>query len=484
MSVDAVTETLGSRPGKIIAVHLNYPSRAAERGRTPRYASYFLKPATSLAGSGAVVRPGGTELLGFEGEIALVVGATARHVAPDDGWRHIGWVTAANDLGLYDLRYADAGSNTRSKGGDGCTPLGPRLIDAATVAPDGLRIRAWLDGRLVQEDTTADLLFPFGHLVADLSRVMTLEVGDVILTGTPAGASVALPGQVVEVEIDALADPAVTTGRLRTEVVEGEPLASWGSPAKADAATAADAYGSAAAPRLDPELRSRLGKVAVATLSAQLRTRGFESVSIDGVGSLAPGRRMVGTARTLRYIPFRKDLFTAHGGGYNAQKRAIDTLGEGEVLVMEARGDTTAGTLGDILALRALARGAAGIVTDGAVRDAAAVADVGLPVFGGGRHPSVLGRRHVPWETDVTIGCGGATVQVGDVIVGDDDGVIAIPRHLVEEVLTAAEEQERQETFIAEQVRAGHSVDGLYPLSGDWKQRYLDRTGAAAGAQR
>ncbi|MDG3017017.1 fumarylacetoacetate hydrolase family protein [Speluncibacter jeojiensis] len=478
MSIDAVSDALGWRPGKIIAVHLNYPARAAERGKAPRHASYFLKPVTSLAGSGTVGRPAGTELLGFEGEVALVIGSTARRVRPEDGWRHIGWVTAANDLGLYDLRYADAGSNTRSKGGDGYTPLGPRLIDASKVTPDGLRLRTWLDGRLVQDDTTADLLFPFAHLVADLSRVMTLEVGDVILTGTPAGASVAVPGQVVEVEVSSVTDPDVASGRLRTEVVATEPLAQWGSPAKVDAKTTADAYGGAATgSRLDPALRGRLEKVAVATLSAQLRSRGFESVSIDGVAPLAPGRRMVGTARTLRFIPYRKDLFAANGTGYNAQKRAIDTLGEGEVLVMEARGDATAGTLGDILALRALARGAAGIVTDGAVRDAAAVVGVGLPVYGGGRHPSVLGRRHVPWETDVTVACGGATVQVGDVIVGDDDGVIAIPAHLVEEVLAAAEEQERQEAFIAEQVRAGHSVDGLYPLAGDWKQRYLDLNG-------
>src|SRR5699024_5051431 len=105
------------------AVHLNYPSRAAERGRTPAHGSYFLKAPSSLAASGeTVARPADTELLAYEGEIALVIGTAARDVAPEQGWAHVGWITAANDLGLYDLRHADGGSNVRAKSGDGYTP--------------------------------------------------------------------------------------------------------------------------------------------------------------------------------------------------------------------------------------------------------------------------------------------------------------------------------------------------------------------------
>ncbi|TWF80391.1 2-keto-4-pentenoate hydratase/2-oxohepta-3-ene-1,7-dioic acid hydratase in catechol pathway [Pseudonocardia hierapolitana] len=470
---DAVTAALGRRPGKVVAVHLNYPSRAAQRGRTPTAASYFLKPSSSLTGSGSVEKPGGTELLAFEGEIALVIGSPARHVRPEDGWAHVGWVTAANDLGLQDLRTADRGSNVRSKGGDGYTPLGPALLPAAELDPADLRIRTWLDGELVQDDTSATLLFEFGHLVADLSRMLTLEEGDVILTGTPAGASVAQPGQVVEVEVGTV-DGTRSTGLLRTAVVEGPPLAPWGSPAHVDDAVRADAWGTPppGPPGLSAEIRERLHRVAVATLSVQLRKRGFDDASIDGVRPLVPGRRLVGTARTLRYVPFRPDLFAAHGGGYNAQKRAVDSIGPGEVLVMEARRDPTAGTLGDILALRAQVRGAAGIITDGAARDAAAVAAIDLPVYTSGQHPAVLGRRHVPWEGDVTIACGGATVQVGDVIVADDDGVVVIPPGLVEEVLGAAEQQEREEAWIAARVAEGAGLQGLYPLSGPWRDRY------------
>ena len=116
------------------------------------------------------------------------------------------------------------------------------------------------------------------------------------------------------------------------------------------------------------------------------------------------------------------------GGGQNAQKRAFDAVLPGEVIVIEARGETHAATLGDILAFRALARGAEGIVTDGGVRDYDAVAEIGLPVFAASAHPAVLGRSHVPWDADISIACGGTIVQPGDVIVGDGDGVIVIPR--------------------------------------------------------
>lgn len=479
---DPVATELGLRAGKVIAVHVNYPSRAAQRGSTPEYPSYFLKPASSLAADGAACeRPPGCELLAFEGEIALVIGQSARHVPPERGWEHVGWVTAANDLGLHDLRYADRGSNLRSKGGDGYTPIGPAFLDARGLDPARLRLRTWVNGELVQSDTTGTLLFGFGDLVADLSRTLTLEPGDVILTGTPAGASVLFPGDTVEVEVDSLApDRPGTTGRLRTQAVAGDTeLAPYGAPPKADAAARATAHGTpppSGAPRpvLDEELRERLGSVAVATLSVQLRKRGLDNASIDGPRPLTPGTRLVGLARTLRLLPLREDLFAAHGAGHNAQKRAIESVGPGEVLVMDARGEHGTGTIGDILALRAQLRGAAGVVTDGGVRDSAAVAALGLPVYAAAAHPAVLGRRHVPRETDTAIACGGTTVQPGDVIVGDDDGLVVIPPNLLEEILADAVEQERQEAFITEQVRAGHGVEGLYPLSGAWLDAYRD----------
>ncbi|MET0829732.1 MAG: fumarylacetoacetate hydrolase family protein [Microbacterium sp.] len=503
-STDAAAGRFGplpARPGKIIAIHLSYASRADQRGRRPVAPSYFFKPSSSIAASGGTIeRPAGTELLAFEGEIALVIGTPARRVTLADAWGHVGWVTASNDFGLYDLRANDKGSNVRSKGGDGFTPIGPALLDARRIDPGALRLRTWVNGTLAQDDTTAGLLFPLAQLVADLSQHFTLETGDVILTGTPAGSSVVVPGDVVEVEVDS---DGLSSGRLVTTVTQGaasfdESLGSlpavddtqraeaWGSREAAGLRAAASETGASAhaggsdadlpvpaeTPVLSAELRRKLEAVPVAGLSAQLRKRGLNNVTIDGVRPMHPGTKVVGTAKTLRFVPGREDLFASHGGGYNAQKRAFDTVGEGEIIVIEARGETGSGTLGDILALRAKARGAAGIITDGGVRDYDTVAEIGIPVFSSGAHPAVLGRRHVPWELDVTIGCGGTSVQPGDVIVGDGDGVIVIPPALAEEVADAALAQEDEDAYVAEQVAAGHPVDGLFPMNAEWKARY------------
>lgn len=485
-----------TRPGKIIAIHLSYASRADQRGRRPAAPSYFFKPASSVAASGGTVeRPAGTELLAFEGEIALVIGTPARRVSLDDAWSHVGWVTASNDLGLYDLRANDKGSNVRSKGGDGYTPLGPELIDARTVDPAALRVRAWVNGDLRQDDTTAGLIFPLAQLVADLSQHFTLEPGDVILTGTPAGSSVIVPGDVVEIEVDAPDAPgAPSSGRLVTTVTQGDvPFdADLGSLPAVDDLQRTEAWGSreaaglpaeATAPALSPELRAKLLEAPTAGLSAQLRKRGHHSCFIDGVAANIPGSKIVGTAKTLRFVPFREDLFRTHGGGYNAQKRAFDAVDQGEIIVIEARGDATTGTLGDILALRARARGAAGVVTDGGVRDFDAVAEIGLPVFSQGAHPSVLGRKHVPWDSDITISCGGATVQPGDIIVGDSDGVIVIPPALAEQIADDTLAQEIEDAWIAEQVAAGQPVDGLFPLNAEWRARYEAATGAGSDTE-
>ena len=467
---------------KVIAVHINYPSRAAQRGRTPAQPSYFLKPSSSLSLSGsAVERPAGCELLGYEGEIALVIGKAARRVGLEDAWSHVAAVTASNDLGVYDLRWADKGSNLRSKGGDGFTPVGPALIPADAVDPSRLRIRTWHNGQLVQDDTTEDLLFPFARLVADLSQLLTLEEGDIILTGTPAGASVARPGDVLEVEVGTL-DGSPTTGRLVTRVEEGTtPFADFGAGPKVDDVQREEAWGSreaaglpAPASVLTPELKAKLEGVATATLSSQLRKRGLNNVSIDGLQATRPDRRVVGLARTLRYVPNREDLFKSHGGGFNAQKRAIDSVNEGEILVMEARGEKGTGTVGDILALRAQVRGAAAIITDGGVRDYAAVAGLEMPTYFANAHPAVLGRRHVPWDTDITIACGGTTVQPGDIIVADSDGILVIPPAIAGELVEDCIRQEQEEAFIFEMVKQGNSVDGLYPMNAQWQARYED----------
>ncbi|WP_313823671.1 fumarylacetoacetate hydrolase family protein [Citricoccus sp.] len=514
------------RPGKIIALHLNYPSRIAQRGRSPKFPGYFLKAGTSIASTGDTIeRPEGTELLAYEGEIALVLGETCRRVSPEEGWSKVSGITAANDWGLYDLRHADKGSNLKNKSGDGYTPLGPNVIPAAGLDPAQLRVRTWVNGELTQEDTTEGLVFPFGQLIADLSQLMTLEEGDVILTGTPAGSSVAQPGDVVEVEVDAPQSPgAPSTGRLVTPVrSSGHALADFGAQPQVDDTQRAEAWGSREAaglstePAAEPateraaestastaglstgadeagvgtyryvpdtpsadrtlltvELRAKIEETAVATITAQLRKRGIDNATIDGVRPTHPGQRILGYAKTLRYVPNREDLFKRFGGGFNAQKRAMDSVEPDDVVVMEARGETGTGTLGDVLALRAQVRGATAVVTDGGVRDSAAVAEVGLQVYSNGAHPAVLGRRHIPWEVGGTIACGGTTVQPGDIIIGDDDGVVVVPPDLLEEVVNDAFEQEQQDAWVFDRVAEGHPVDGLFPPNAEWKSTYAD----------
>src|SRR3984957_4986858 len=132
----------GTAVSKVGARPFTSRSRAMERGRLPLWPSYFLKPPSTLAADTSPVRrPPGCELLAFEGEVALVIGTRATRVSPADAWSHVRWVTAANDFGVYDLRYADRGSNLRSKGVDGFTPVGPALLDAGSVDPERVTLR-------------------------------------------------------------------------------------------------------------------------------------------------------------------------------------------------------------------------------------------------------------------------------------------------------------------------------------------------------
>jgi regulator of RNase E activity RraA len=291
----------------------------------------------------------------------------------------------------------------------------------------------------------------------------------VILTGTPTGSTVVTPGDVVEVEVTA---GEASSGRLRSPIVEADyRLEPPGAMPRATDAEREAAHGAGTKAATEKTLAA-LREVSTATLAAVLRKRGLNGLTLDGLRSTRPGVRMAGYARTVRYLPLREDLAASHGGGMNAQKRAIEEIRPGEVLVIEARGDPTAGTVGDILALRAQVRGAAGIVTDGAIRDSAVLATLDIPTYHAAVHPAVLGRRHVPWETGVTVACAGVTIQPGDIIVGDADGVVVLPPGLAPEVLAQAREQERQEEFIAFRVALGDPIDNLFPLPESRRPEY------------
>jgi 5-oxopent-3-ene-1,2,5-tricarboxylate decarboxylase/2-hydroxyhepta-2,4-diene-1,7-dioate isomerase len=202
-------------PTKIIAVHLTYRSRVEEYGaRIPAQPSYFMKPPTTLNGHRQPVRrPAGTRFLNYEGELAVVIATQMKGVSEDDALGHVAGYTCANDVGLHDFRHADRGSMLRVKGQDGFLPLGPELVPAREFDPTNFTLRTYLNGEVVQEAHAGDLLFEVAYQLADLSRLITLEPGDVILTGTPANSRPMEPGDTVEVEIDGI-------GRLTNTVEE------------------------------------------------------------------------------------------------------------------------------------------------------------------------------------------------------------------------------------------------------------------------
>jgi 5-oxopent-3-ene-1,2,5-tricarboxylate decarboxylase / 2-hydroxyhepta-2,4-diene-1,7-dioate isomerase len=201
-------------PTKIIAVHLNHRSRVAEFGATlPPAPTYFQKPTSALVGhGGAVVRPANCRYLNYEGEIAIVIGRACRNVAQADVGAYLAGYTIANDFGLHDFRDTDAGSMLRVKGSDTMAPLGPGLVTDWDFRGKGLR--TYVNGTLVQDGSTDEMQWNMHYLVADIARTITLNPGDVILSGTPANSRPVKPGDVVEVEADGL-------GRLRNHVVEG-----------------------------------------------------------------------------------------------------------------------------------------------------------------------------------------------------------------------------------------------------------------------
>jgi 5-oxopent-3-ene-1,2,5-tricarboxylate decarboxylase / 2-hydroxyhepta-2,4-diene-1,7-dioate isomerase len=202
-------------PSKIIATHLTYRSRVEEyAARTPPEPSYFMKPPTTLNGHrGALRRPKGARFLNYEGEVAVVIGSPMHGVPEDRVLEHVAGYAAANDVGLHDFRHADRGSMLRVKGQDGFCPIGPELVPAAEFDPENFEIRTYLNGEVVQEGGSADLIWPISYLLADLCRVITLQPGDVVLSGTPANSRPMEPGDVVEVE-------ATSLGRLTNTVVE------------------------------------------------------------------------------------------------------------------------------------------------------------------------------------------------------------------------------------------------------------------------
>lgn len=217
---------------------------------------------------------------------------------------------------------------------------------------------------------------------------------------------------------------------------------------------------------MKPETREKLMAVSVATLATALYKRGLRNQVVQGVGPVSrKGRNMVGPAFTLRYMPAREDRnqLVEFRNPAHPQRVAIETCPEGHVLVMDSRKDARAASAGDILITRLMVRGAAGVVTDGGLRDAATIGDLEIPAYHARPSSPTNLTLHEAIEINCPIGCGDAAVFPDDIVVGDDDCVIIIPAEIADEVAEEATEMTVYEDFVVEQVKAGASIIGLYP---------------------
>ena len=233
---------------------------------------------------------------------------------------------------------------------------------------------------------------------------------------------------------------------------------------------------------IESTVRAQLSNVATATLAAALQKRGIRTTFLSGVRPIKPGQRMIGEAHTLRFLPMREDLIEVYAPRLNAQRAAIEALQPGEVLMIDARNETDAGTIGDIFAMRAIQLGAAGIVTDGAVRDTPALREMDIPTYHRASHAGTFRRLHMPVDQQLPIACGGVTVIPGDVIVGDDEGVVVIPKALAAEVAAEAARQELEEAWGMERVAAGESTDGTFPITPERRPEFEAWLAARQGA--
>jgi regulator of RNase E activity RraA len=229
--------------------------------------------------------------------------------------------------------------------------------------------------------------------------------------------------------------------------------------------------------QLSDKTRNLLTHVSTATLTTQLFRRGFRNVFMQGVASLGTleNGNLVGPAFTLRNIPAREDIdvLDIFLDPENPQRKGVETVPPGYVLVQDCRGDKTAASFGSILATRLKMRGVAGMVSDGPVRDSGVIATCGMPVFCAGASAPTNLIKHHSVDMNLPIGCGGVAVFPNDVIIGDIDGVVVIPHHLAEEIAVDAAEQEGLEEFIFKRIEEGAPLTGTYPPNEATKEAYM-----------
>ncbi|KPK31889.1 MAG: hypothetical protein AMJ66_07620 [Betaproteobacteria bacterium SG8_40] len=226
---------------------------------------------------------------------------------------------------------------------------------------------------------------------------------------------------------------------------------------------------------LSDTARDLYSRATTASLTAQLVKRGLRTRAISNIGPINPDTpRVFGPAYTLRYIPMREDLATgaAMADPENPQRKAIEIMPAGHVLVADTHGLDVSGTLGDILVARLKVRGVAGVVSDGPMRDIKELENIDLPVFCRGNAAPPSYASMLAADAQVPIGCGGVAVFPGDIVIGDEDGVVFLPADIAEEVARDAVEQDRLEAYVRQRIEAGDSIVGVYPPNEETQAAY------------
>ncbi len=230
---------------------------------------------------------------------------------------------------------------------------------------------------------------------------------------------------------------------------------------------------------MDPRTRELLSRASTATITTQLLARGLRNTFLAGIKPLNPSAaRLVGEAFTLRYIPAREDVdvLEVFKDYEHPQRKAIESVPPGHVLVMDCRGQTRAASAGNILATRLQVRGAAGLVTDGTLRDTPEIKRLRMPAYARGASPLTNLAQHHAVDMQIPIGCAEVAVYPGDIIVGDEEGVVCIPAHLADEIAEPAAEQESLERFILQEIEIGRPLRGTYPPDEETLSRAAHRS--------
>lgn len=316
------------RTSKIVMLHMNFRNRAEEQGDFPSLPTYHLKAPSTLSASGAtILRPPTTKLLLAEGEIAVIIGKTARRVPVDRAWEYVGYVAPANDVTVMDFSWAESPAMLRAKGWDGSTPIGP-LVDARAVDPGRLHLRLSVNGEVRQEATSDQLIFPLAQLVAELSEVMTLLPGDVILSGTPANARPVEPGDIVVVEL-------VGLSRLENVVAEDTATLSPLMPQPRTIPRVRAVSRGLAAHRdviLKPEELATLRSMNWEQLRNAAQREGLALDKLSGIAQIATASPIAGHVYTIRQVPHRDRILD---GMIKRCHEALFAVGRDEVILAE-----------------------------------------------------------------------------------------------------------------------------------------------------